>query len=790
MKFFKKVGVLSAALLGAQVSTLVNAQQADFGEVTELPKLVVEEAHENNVSHTIRKMDALEIQRLSISNIEDTTRYIPGVQVNDGGNRFGDDGFNIRGLEGDAVAVTVDGVSLGETLNPPDFAPYGMYGSTRGQTELEHVKAVTITKGPSAVVNGGSALAGSVAYTTLSASDLLQTVEGNTYFGIETGFDSRSDELMVSAKLANRSGRLESMLLYTLRDGDEMKSHDSGIDIVGANRGQADPFSIESDAILAKFAYQLSDTQRLGVVYDSVDRTADGTPLSRNSSEAYPSSYDNFQTLDENNKERYGVFYELSGLDSALFDNLIVAYDLQELFSSGLTAFEYSAGGETYLRQEDRSFTQESDSFTVDFSKGLEGAVPQTLSYGFAWVTKEVSNDLYDRRFNGVTVDTGSRDGYPFRDPNWIPDTEAETLTVYVSDEIQLNDKLGLTAGARYDSTSYSPRINESFADTSGDIVKDASFDAFAVELILDYEFVDGHSLLASVSQGLKAPTVQDLYLNTNGSASIVDLYTGREFVDLDTVANADLESEESTSFELGYKLETSKASLTVTGYHTEYSNMIQNVSLFRDYGAEVTSMVCSRFGCSTSVVTGDDYYQPQNVGKVDVNGIEVDAVYAFTDNLYTKLTYATIDGEYKDALVNDHNVGDKLETAAPDSATLSLGFNSQENDYGVALHAVWFDKVDVSNDLSFTSLNNGSGPAYYPDSYTVMDLSAFYRVNDRLSLTAAAYNVFDKNYFRWEVVNSVRNGAGGFFGGVAEQGYQRYSEPGRSFSVNLKYQF
>ena len=145
MKFYKQVSLLSAALLGAQVSTSVSAQQADFGEVTELPKLVVEEAHENNVSHTIRKMDALEIQRLSISNIEDTTRYIPGVQVNDGGNRFGDDGFNIRGLEGDAVAVTVDGVSLGETLNPPNFAPYGMYGSTRGQTELEHVKAVTVS---------------------------------------------------------------------------------------------------------------------------------------------------------------------------------------------------------------------------------------------------------------------------------------------------------------------------------------------------------------------------------------------------------------------------------------------------------------------------------------------------------------------------------------------------------------------------------------------------------------------------------------------------------------------
>lgn len=184
-------------------------------------------------------------------------------------------------------------------------------------------------------------------------------------------------------------------------------------------------------------------------------------------------------------------------------------------------------------------------------------------------------------------------------------------------------------------------------------------------------------------------------------------------------------------------------------------------------------------------------------MGRVDVQGVEIDFTYLITDNLYTHFTYATIDGEYKDTLAGDpafgepaYNKGDKLETAAPDSATLSLGYQTDNGQWGVALHTVWFDAVEESSDNSFRQLNNGAGPAYYPDSYTIFDLTAYYGVTENLSLSAAAYNLTDKEYYRWEVVNSVRNGSGGFFGGVSDAGYKRYSEPGRSFSLNLAYSF
>ena len=126
----------------AILSGNVFAQEKEQLAVT---KVKSEDAIEYNKNETT--LDAQAIALDSITNIEDTARYIPGVQINDTGNRFGDDGFNIRGLGGDAVAVLVDGVAQGETLNPSTFAAYGMFGSSRGQVELEHVKTVTISKG-------------------------------------------------------------------------------------------------------------------------------------------------------------------------------------------------------------------------------------------------------------------------------------------------------------------------------------------------------------------------------------------------------------------------------------------------------------------------------------------------------------------------------------------------------------------------------------------------------------------------------------------------------------------
>ena len=220
-------------LLAAGILAATSAQAQN---VQELSTTVVETANEASVSHTITVVSDEEIDNLSMDNIEDSVRYIPGVQVNDAGNRFGDNGFNIRGLQGDAVAVTVDGISLGDTLAPASFSAYGMYDSTRGQVELEHVKSIRITKGPSAVQNGANALAGAVAYTTHDADDFLLDENNSTAFLTSFGFDSRDNENKANITFANRTGAFESLIQYTYREGNELEAHGDGRALAGSAR--------------------------------------------------------------------------------------------------------------------------------------------------------------------------------------------------------------------------------------------------------------------------------------------------------------------------------------------------------------------------------------------------------------------------------------------------------------------------------------------------------------------------------------------------------------------------
>ena len=64
---------------------------------------------------TTTVVGARQFEEEQAQNFEDAIRYIPGVSFVDMG-RFGDNGFNIRGLEGDRVAMSVDGLPFAESL--------------------------------------------------------------------------------------------------------------------------------------------------------------------------------------------------------------------------------------------------------------------------------------------------------------------------------------------------------------------------------------------------------------------------------------------------------------------------------------------------------------------------------------------------------------------------------------------------------------------------------------------------------------------------------------------------
>jgi hemoglobin/transferrin/lactoferrin receptor protein len=760
------------------------AQQARL----EATKVENNEVDDSRQSEIILDSDMLSNQ--SITNIEDTTRYLSGVQVSNTGTRFGDDGFNIRGLSGDAIAVTVDGVSQGETLNPSTFAAYGMYSSSRGQVETEHVKTVTIVKGPSSVTSGAGALAGSVAYVTNDASDFLP--EAGDVFGgkVKGGYDARSEEFLLNGTIANRTGNWETLLQYTLRDGHETQAHSNGADVEGSTRGQADLMDASSKAALLKVAYNLSADSQFGVVFEHSDKNSVGTPLSREGA----GSYFDFNTIDDNDRERYGIFYTQENAGNGMFDSVDIVLNYQELYTSGVTEFSYVSGDDApYLRVEDRDFTQETTSLSIDFGKTFTGDVIHEIVYGGSYQASSFLNVMYDIRYNDTSKDSGVKDLYPIRDAAFVPKSDKTAISFYIADLIQLSDQLTANIGLRYDNTEYDPTIDDNFEDPTGKSVQSIDFSKVVGEVGLSYEITEDHIITAKIAQGYQAPTLQQLYLDTDSGGEITDSVTGLVYEDLDEISNPELNAETSINYELSYNAKFDNGSIKFAVFRTNYTDMIQDVTYANVYGADVT-VACGYYDecddTGTKIITEDTYQQAENAGEVEVTGYEFDARYRFTPNVTGFLSYSAIDGEYKTAS-DSNDIGDKLVTAAPNTTTLGLSYSPDTENWGVELYTLHRDSVDESTDASFENANRG-GIIHYPDSFTVFDLTGYYKASENLKITAAIYNLTDEEYYFWESVNSVNSsgGSGGFATSVIDDGYQRFSEPGRSFSAYVTYTF
>ncbi|MBE1299459.1 MAG: TonB-dependent hemoglobin/transferrin/lactoferrin family receptor [Alteromonadaceae bacterium] len=792
-----------AIIISLTLSPFVLAQET-------LEKTRVESTEETSVATNIKVLDTNAIESNLIKDAFDTVRYLPGVEVNNTGNRFGDNGFNIRGMDGDAVAITLDGLGQGESLDPLGFSRYGMFSSTRNAIEPESVKSIEILKGANSVVAGSGALGGAVLYTTKDADDYLNPTGDGFAGAVKLGYDGRNSETLANVAMATRRGAFEGLLILTQRDGSETKAHGDGANIEGPARGVADPFEHESTNVLAKLSYSPSADVEFGLVFEDYVKDSSGQPLSRQSA-----SYFDFQAQDESRSERVGVWFDWQA-NNPLFDSMSLKFDDQEINNAGSTLFLFSSAGTAYLRNEDRQYTQELTSFSLDFDKALQlGNFLHELAFGISSENREVSNFLQDIRYNGTTVDSGLRDGYPIVDPAWVPDTESDSLSLYLTDSIDLSKALTLNAGIRYDETSYSPEVGDNFIDITGSSVTDAEFDAVTWSVNLQYELGEYQRIWASVGTGFKALTTQELYYGTNGTSEFTDavrfvepnsgsvLYVpnGRSELDLDTVANPDLEAEESTNYELAYQWQKDGSFFNVSVFRSDFDNFIVNINQASAFDAPITQASFNWFlpqcagpvfddSCWTvATLTEDTWGVPTNASEVEVTGFEIDAGWQINQNWMLTFSHAQSEGEYTNSVVGSvetgfdasHQSGDALESITPDTSVLGLSYLSSSQNWGVSSYARFIDGKEYDATYSAT---------FYSEDATVVDLNGFYELTDNTVIRAAVNNLFDEKYALWPRVRLVREGDGGFFGGVSGNGIDRFSEPGREFALNLTYNF
>ena len=248
------------------LSPVMTAQQQEQNKIFLNEILITGSRNESAVNQLPVKSDVVSNEDVDaeLSNdIQTLTRYTPGVEVGgSAGDRFGLSGFTIRGIGGDRVKILVDGI---DQANDFDFGPF--LSSRRDYFEIESLKAAEIVRGPASALYGSDALGGIVGFRTKNPNDFFETNDDESHAGIKTAYRSSDDSFAGTLSLANRSGDLESLLIYTHRDGHEQEAH-STADVTGASRASANPSDFDSDNVLTKFYYQLNPENRLGLTFE------------------------------------------------------------------------------------------------------------------------------------------------------------------------------------------------------------------------------------------------------------------------------------------------------------------------------------------------------------------------------------------------------------------------------------------------------------------------------------------------------------------------------------------
>ena len=314
-----------------------------------------------------------------------------------------------------------------------------------------------------------------------------------------------------------------------------------------------------------------------------------------------------------------------------------------------------------------------------------------------------------------------------------------DTFALFAEDEWSLTDTLTLTLGARYD-----------HHDAFGSHVSPRGY--------LVWNPTENWTVKGGISRGYKTPRLNQLHGGVN-SISGQGTTIG--------VGNPGLQPEVSTSSELGVHYDSLQGwAVGVTAFHNRITDKISST----------TCGVAYIDACGVQGATASSTY-PVNLDSATTRGIELTSRLNFNDNWSLRLNYTYTDSKVKENGVDNGPLSDTAKHMA--NATLRWDINER--------YSVWLQGEYRGKSRRFDgdpSTYTGDTKAAYDalgdlKDYTVFNLGAQYRASKNVTLNAAVYNLFDKDFL---TCRNWTNSAGDVICGSP------YTETGRSTKGTLPY--
>ena len=700
-------GYLSApaAVIAAGVFTCLPAIAAESAPTeaatAQLIEQIVVVAHKDersvrDIAANVTVLSRADLNNELATSINDVFRYVPGVDYEAAGNRFGTEGINIRGIGGNRVAIVVDGVPLSDHFDVGSFS-----NATRDFIDAGLIQNIEVLHGPASALYGSSAIGGVVAVVTPDPIDLLGTRR--------TGGD-----LLATWRGADDS--VQSQAMFALGDRD-----------LGLTAGFSWRNSREADSAAAPDSLDRRDSDRRTgllkfVADDHFGHTWRVGYIHQDS-----------QTLSDLNSMlgtgRYRSTTALEGDDSYTMDLLNVAYEFGSpggWVDNGLVRGYYEQVDIEQITLDERgaastpvsidrlfAFDQEIKGLEVNLWKDFETArVGHRLGYGAEYRerrTEEFRDGLSTNMQTGEQTNVLLGEVFPLRD---FPISTTREMGAYLEDTMYFGDWT-VIAALRADRYELSPSQDPMYLEDYpfAEVVSLTESD-LSPKLGVIYKVTPGTDIYVQYSHGFRAPPYADANIGLD-----LPLFNYR------AIPNPDLKSESSDGVDLGLRWQGLSSSAYVSLFHTRYEDFIE-----------------SKVRLGTDPVSGRVLFQSQNLDEARIEGIEA--------GWSSRWGAIGFDGSAYYARGTNEVTGESLNSVGPSQIVFAVSWDSKDERSRVRLVSTATDSWDDRDETS--------GELFKPEGHVVFDLFFIQQLGSQTTLRAGLHNLTDRTYWNWSDVRGL----------------------------------
>lgn len=698
---------LSKSQTLALIATLSSINNPVFAEdVDHLKEVVVSatriEQDVNDVTTTVTTISNDDIEKQQPADIKDLLRFETGVSVRSRPNRAsgvfrstgraGNEGINVRGLEGNQVLLQADGVRL-----PAAYADGGPFSAGRGDyIDLEAYKRIEILRGPSSTQFGSDGLAGTVSFITKDPQDLL-TLGKQWQGAVKIGYSSVDNSWVTVPSFAIADNRFELMMLGSFRRGQETENQGNN-NVRNIGRTTPNPQDNKSDYFLTKFGIKVNEHHKLKFTFEDLERRVDTNVKTFFGDPFTAATLSGVRLEEDISRQLFKMDYEYKQAESPWLQRVVASVYTQDTENA-----QYGLETRTtnpMLRERDTNYVENTIGGSLQFESDFGDVVTNHLVYGVDASIAEVSS----------VSDGFNSSGTAFVRKKSFPDTDYKLSGVFIQDEISIG-QFSIIPGLRYDRFELSPKVDAEYLVSTTEEPTTLKGSEISPKLGAIWKIHPLANLYTQYAHGFRAP--QPVQVNS-GFSNLAFGYT--------TLGNPNLKPETSNSVELGIRGRNDRLSYSASVFKSRYNDFIASNQLI-------------------DIVGGVMQFQSINLSDVEISGFELRGNWAFTQKWSVSASYAHARG---DSEVD--GVETPLNTIDPDKLVLGLRYDNNGK-YGANLYATIVERKDRNPDKT---------AFYNPEGYELFDLTAYYKFNDQVSVNAGVYNLFDRKYFAWSDVRNL----------------------------------